>query len=123
MATGITREPPDENESGSRTGSSDLLDTEDFTVFDLETERPEPHSSLVSVDFEAVTHPGASVTGTKTHFWCTAPVAPGSDCGPACRRTNCLVNSARRPTFSVWRMVWAARQRVTLPADWHCVPA
>jgi protein phosphatase len=30
----------------------------DFTIFDLEAERPEPYSSLVSVEFEALSHPG-----------------------------------------------------------------
>ncbi len=47
-----------EIESGPDPDNPAVSDTLDFTVFDLETERPEPYSSLVSVDFEALSHPG-----------------------------------------------------------------
>ena len=58
MAPESKLEPPVENESSPELDGSYLSDTLDFTVFDLEAERPEPYSSLVSVDFEALSHPG-----------------------------------------------------------------
>jgi protein phosphatase len=58
MATERKLEPLVEIESSPDPDSSDPSDNLDFTVFDLETERPEPYSSLVSVDFEALSHPG-----------------------------------------------------------------
>ena len=58
MATEVKREPPVENAAVPDTENPYQSDTLDFTVFDLETERPEPYSSLVSVEFEALSHPG-----------------------------------------------------------------
>jgi PPM family protein phosphatase len=58
MATEVKHEPPVENAAGPDTENHHQSDTLDFTVFDLETERPEPYSSLVSVEFEALSHPG-----------------------------------------------------------------
>ena len=58
MATEVKREPPVENAAVPDTENHHQSDTLDFTVFDLETERPEPYSSLVSVEFEALSHPG-----------------------------------------------------------------
>lgn len=58
MATEGESEPLVENESTPDTENPYLSDTLEFTVFDLETERPEPYSSLVSVEFEALSHTG-----------------------------------------------------------------
>jgi protein phosphatase len=58
MATEVKREPPVENAAVPDTENHHQSDTLDFTVFDLETERPEPYSSLVAVEFEALSHPG-----------------------------------------------------------------
>jgi protein phosphatase len=58
MATEVKREPPVERAAVPDTENPCQSDTLDFTVFDLETERPEPYSSLVSVEFEALSHPG-----------------------------------------------------------------
>ncbi len=58
MAAETKREPPVPNETAPDAEDPYLSDTLDFTIFDLEAERPEPYSSLVSVEFEALSHPG-----------------------------------------------------------------
>ena len=58
MASETKREPPVPNETAPDAEDPYLSDTLDFTIFDLEAERPEPYSSLVSVEFEALSHPG-----------------------------------------------------------------
>ncbi|MCH5372982.1 MAG: protein phosphatase 2C domain-containing protein [Planctomycetes bacterium] len=58
MATTGNRNSLTEDDSNPEVDPPTLSDTLDFTVFDLEAEPPEPYSSLVSVEFEGLSHTG-----------------------------------------------------------------